>query len=166
VAAHECFIISDNTHYNKWEALKPKGDTVSRATPVDPEEFIRVWQTSESVVQVADVMGMSKLGASVKASHLRKAGVPLKKFRTGMGSDPQEFVEVWNSAGTLEEAAQLLGVQKTSASMRASHLRKLGLPIKKFPRGRRFRDIEALASFARSFEPPAATESRTGKLTP
>jgi hypothetical protein len=126
---------------------------VSRATPVDPEEFIKAWQTADSVVEVAHVMGMSKLGASVKASHLRKAGVPLKKFRTGMGSDPQEFVAVWNGAASLEEAACILGVQKTSASMRASHLRKLGLPIKKFPRGRRYRDVEALADIARMYEP-------------
>lgn len=124
---------------------------MTRSTPVDPEEFVRTWQTAESVTEVADRMCMSKLGASVKASHLRKAGVPLKKFRTGSGSDPAEFIEIWNGSESLEEAAEQLGIQKSSASMRASHLRKGGHPVKRFQRGRKNRDLENLADIARKY---------------
>lgn len=123
---------------------------MTRSNTVDLENFVRVWQTSESVNEVANKLSISKLGASVKASHMRKAGVPLKKFRTGIGSDPAEFVRIWNSAETLEEAADLLGIRKSSASMRASHLRKLGHDVKRFQRGRKTRDMERLAEVAKS----------------
>ena len=118
---------------------------------MDPEEFVRAWQTAESVTEVADRLSMSKLGASVKASHLRKAGVPLKKFRTGSGSDPAEFIEIWNGSESLEEAAERLGIQKSSASMRASHLRKTGHSVKRFQRGRKNRDLASLADIARKY---------------
>ena len=121
-----------------------------RVSTVDPEAFVRAWQTAVSVNEVADRLGISKLGASVKASHLRKEGVPLKKFRTGIGSDPDEFIRIWNDATSLEDAAEQLGVQKTSASMRASHLRKEGHEVKRFQRGRKNRDTGALADLARS----------------
>jgi len=119
-----------------------------RVSTVDPETFVREWQTASSVTEVAERLGMSKLGASVKASHLRKEGVPLKKFRTGIGSDAGSFVQIWNDSSTLEEAAQRLGIQKTSASMRASHLRKEGHEVKRFQRGRKNRDAVALADLA------------------
>jgi biotin operon repressor len=124
---------------------------MSRSIAVDSEDFVRAWQMSESVAEVADKMGMSKLGASVKASHLRRAGVPLKKYRTGNGSDSTEFIHIWNSATSLEEAAERLGIQKTSASMRAANLRKNGHEVKRFQRGRKVRDIDALAQIARQF---------------
>jgi hypothetical protein len=124
---------------------------MSRSVAVDPEDFVKVWQTAESVNEVADKMSMSKLGASVKASHLRKAGVPLKKFRTGTGSEPNEFIDIWNDSATLEEAAERLGIQKSSASMRASHLRKMGHPVKRFQRGRKVRDLASLADIARQY---------------
>lgn len=122
----------------------------NRSQAVDLEQFVRAWQVAGSVSEVAEQLNMSKLGASVKASHLRKGGVPLKKFRTGIGSDSDEFISIWNSAHSLEEAAQLLGVQKTSASMRASHLRKMGHDVKKFQRGRKVKDITVLAELARN----------------
>jgi biotin operon repressor len=123
---------------------------MARSVAVDPAEFVKAWQSADNVNEVADKLGMSKLGASVKASHLRKEGVPLKKFRTGIGSDPEEFIRIWNESTSLEDAAERLGVQKTSASMRASHLRKMGHPVKRFQRGRKIRDISALAELARS----------------
>jgi hypothetical protein len=125
-----------------------RNNTMSRSASVDPEEFVKTWQTAESVTEVADRMCMSKLGASVKASHLRKAGVPLKKFRTGAGSDPTEFIAIWNGSESLEEAAERLGIQKSSASMRASHLRKVGHEVKRFQRGRKIRNVSSLAEIA------------------
>lgn len=122
---------------------------MSRSVPVDSEDFVRAWQMSDSVAEVAEKMSMSKLGASVKASHLRRAGVPLKKYRTGIGSDPAEFIEIWNGSTNLEEAASRLGIQKTSASMRAANLRKHGYDVKRFQRGRKVRDLDALVDIAR-----------------
>jgi len=125
---------------------------MSRAETVDAEDFVRAWQTCDSVADVADRLRMSKVGASVKASHLRRAGVPLKKYRTGIGSDPAGFIEIWNASVILEEAAVKLGIQKTSASMRAAILRKNGYQVKRFQRGRK-RIVDTLTEIARQYAP-------------
>jgi biotin operon repressor len=125
---------------------------MSRAETVDAEDFVRAWQTCDSVADVADRLRMSKVGASVKASHLRRAGVPLKKYRTGIGSDPAGFIEIWNASVSLEEAAVKLGIQKTSASMRAAILRKNGYQVKRFQRGRK-RIVDTLTEIARQYAP-------------
>ena len=125
---------------------------MSRAETVDAEDFVRTWQTCDSVADVADRLRMSKVGASVKASHLRRAGVPLKKYRTGIGSDPAGFIEIWNASVSLEEAAVKLGIQKTSASMRAAILRKNGYQVKRFQRGRK-RIVDTLTEIARQYAP-------------
>ena len=125
---------------------------MSRAETVDAEDFVRTWQTCDSVADVADRLRMSKVGASVKASHLRRAGVPLKKYRTGIGSDPAGFIEIWNASVSLEEAAVKLGIQKTSASMRAAILRKNGYQVKRFQRGRK-RIVDTLSEIARQYAP-------------
>ena len=119
---------------------------------MDAEDFVRTWQTCDSVADVADRLRMSKVGASVKASHLRRAGVPLKKYRTGIGSDPAGFIEIWNASVSLEEAAVKLGIQKTSASMRAAILRKNGYQVKRFQRGRK-RIVDTLTEIARQYAP-------------
>lgn len=125
---------------------------MSRAETVGAEDFVRTWQTCDSVADVADRLRMSKVGASVKASHLRRAGVPLKKYRTGIGSDPAGFIEIWNASASLEEAAVKLGIQKTSASMRAAILRKNGYQVKRFQRGRK-RIVDTLTEIARQYAP-------------
>ena len=133
---------------------------MSRAETVDAEDFVRTWQTCDSVADVADRLRMSKVGASVKASHLRRAGVPLKKYRTGIGSDPAGFIEIWNASVSLEEAAVKLGIQKTSASMRAAILRKNGYQVKRFQRGRK-RIVDTLTEIARSMHPRREFRSPT-----
>jgi transposase len=47
------------------------------------------------------------------------------------------FMEVFNKAGSLKEAAQLLGLPVNSVSVKASNLRKTGCNVKRFRRGRK-----------------------------
>lgn len=45
--------------------------------------FIRIWQSSATLQDVADKVGTAKQAASQIASRLRASGVPLKKFSRG-----------------------------------------------------------------------------------
>lgn len=43
---------------------------------VSHEDFIRAWQISESVIEVAERTGLTRAGCYHRASYLRKNGVP------------------------------------------------------------------------------------------
>lgn len=49
-------------------------------------------------------------------------------------SEWENFIKVWNSAGSLQEAANALNRSKKEMSIRASHLRSKGVPLKKMPK--------------------------------
>ena len=48
----------------------------------------------------------------------------------------QMFVDMWNGSTNLNEVAQTLGISKLSCSVRASNLRKAGIELNRFKRGR------------------------------
>jgi hypothetical protein len=50
------------------------------AQTVAPREFIRIWQTSSSVAEVASKVRRTKNACRVRAFHYRERGVPLKDF--------------------------------------------------------------------------------------
>lgn len=52
-----------------------------KAKSIPNEEFVKIWQTAESVSDVAEKTGLKNLSCSVKAFRLRSLGIPLKKFR-------------------------------------------------------------------------------------
>ena len=55
--------------------IKPQEITMGTA-----EEFVSVWQSSSSLIEVSKRLGLSKLTLSVRATRYRNAGIPLKKF--------------------------------------------------------------------------------------
>ena len=58
---------------------------------------------------------------------------------------PEEFVTVWNSSRTAQEAATTLGMPKAIAQARASKYRKAGVNLKRMRRGGGKRlDVEGL----------------------
>ena len=59
-----------------------KQDKRNKSIMFDPLGFVEVWQTSETLQEAADKLGMTTKTASLKASRFRKKGVPLKNFRT------------------------------------------------------------------------------------
>ncbi len=64
----------------------PKAKTSSDGVLASPElyaKFVKVWQGANTVGEVVTAMGISKLKASAWSMRLRKAGVKLKKFRSG-----------------------------------------------------------------------------------
>ena len=49
---------------------------------IPAKKFIEVWQTSNTLADVAVRVGSKKTACSVRASNLRNRGIPLKSFRT------------------------------------------------------------------------------------
>jgi biotin operon repressor len=47
--------------------------------------FLEAWEGSDSTAEVAEKLGVTKTTVQGKASRLRKAGVPLKRFARGFG---------------------------------------------------------------------------------
>jgi hypothetical protein len=47
-------------------------------------QFIEIWQTSPSAAEVAEKLGISPSHASVKAHRLRKSGISLKRYKSGV----------------------------------------------------------------------------------
>lgn len=60
-------------------------ETPRRGRPpkVESKIFQEVWESSASLQDVAEALGMTKTSASVKASNLRKQGHELRQFRRG-----------------------------------------------------------------------------------
>jgi hypothetical protein len=63
------------------------------------EEFIRIWQESETANEVAKKMGMHHSSVGTRAARLRARGVPLK-YMIGISDE---------EAGRLAELARSLG---------------------------------------------------------
>lgn len=56
---------------------------------VSAEEFVEIWQKAKSLSEVCSKTGLATASASVKASNLRAAGVPLKVFAVGSRVGPK-----------------------------------------------------------------------------
>lgn len=54
-------------------------------TTISPEEFVRIWQTSASIVDAAKALGTTTIVATQRALSYRKRGIPLKKFESAVG---------------------------------------------------------------------------------
>jgi len=54
------------------------------------DEFVIVWNASNSLDEVAEKLGRSKASVSVQATILRKAGTDIKKFQRGRKAKPEE----------------------------------------------------------------------------
>lgn len=52
-----------------------------RTPGAGPEQFVRTWQSSSSIEQVASSLGMSAHAVFMRADRYRKAGIPLRRFK-------------------------------------------------------------------------------------
>ena len=53
---------------------------VAEVVPVTPREFVKAWQESSSVAEVAAKVRRKKSACKVRAFRYRRMGVPLKEF--------------------------------------------------------------------------------------
>ena len=65
-----------------------------------------------------------------------QAELPKKRGRPAK-IQKQMFVEMWNGSTNLNAVAETLGISKLSCSVRASNLRKEGVNLNRFKRGRK-----------------------------
>ena len=70
-----------------------------KSSGVTPEEFIKVWQTSKTLDEVAERTGIEKNAAAAKASGYRKKRVPLKRFK-----EPLDWERLAELAKEIKEA--------------------------------------------------------------
>lgn len=61
----------------------------------------------------------------------------------------ERFLEVYNTANSVKEAAETLGVEVMTVKSRASKLRSLDVPLKEFSRGKRIKLSEDADKLAR-----------------
>lgn len=47
---------------------------------IDPESFIRIWQSSSSIKEVAKKAGLTPVGAAARAASYRRKDIPLKSM--------------------------------------------------------------------------------------
>jgi len=64
--------------------LQETSPLVPKAADVTPEDFVRAWQAATSVREVMDKTGYTYGTTQVRASRMRKMGIPLKRFKKYM----------------------------------------------------------------------------------
>ena len=52
-----------------------------------PEDFVRIWQKSKNLAEVAQRVGVDCHCVSVRASQYRRKGIPLKRFKENLRVD-------------------------------------------------------------------------------
>lgn len=78
----------------------------------------------------------------------RENGKPRKQRKL---MDDEEFVRAWQAAGTRESFVEATGMGFAAGNARANKLRKLGVPLRRFPSARTVRtaeDIKRLKALA------------------
>ena len=80
---------------------------IEKAVTITAREFVRVWQTSNSVAEVAKQVQRTKNAVRVRAFRYREMGVPLKQF-PALEIEPINWDELAEFASTchLSETAQ------------------------------------------------------------
>jgi hypothetical protein len=66
------------------------------------EDFVRAWQTSSSIAEVARAVGGNEKSIQSRASRLRKRGVPLKYMHNGGCVKPLDVAALATLAKELE----------------------------------------------------------------
>jgi hypothetical protein len=68
-------------------ATKAEGKDVARKksdkVQISPEDFVRAWQTAESMEAFTEATGIESRAGTSRAVIYRKKGIPLKKFPRG-----------------------------------------------------------------------------------
>ena len=81
---------------------------------------------------------MSEINMNENAVDLTTETKPVAKKRGRPAKVAQQmFVDMWNGSTNLNEVADTLGISKLSCSVRASNLRKAGIELNRFKRGRK-----------------------------
>ena len=89
---------------NRKDTNSPRGGRITM--PITPEDFVRTWQQSSSVQEVADKLKMTYKAAAQRACSYRKRGVSLKAMMKNCGSKKLDWAKLDNLARSLVTCKQ------------------------------------------------------------
>jgi len=105
---------------------------------VSDEDFAAIWEGAENCPEVAKLTGYTPGYVRWRACMMRKRGWDLHHKSNGpiepTGMPAEEFAARWEASGSLAEVAEQCGRKRGSCSGSAGHLRRAGVPLKKFAR--------------------------------
>lgn len=78
----------------------------------------------------------------------------------------EDFVVAWQRGESIDAVAKALGCHVSGVRGRANRLRKAGVPLKEFPRGRQRIDVQALKALALRTVNDMARESEKSRARP
>ena len=73
---------------------------------------------------------------------------------------PEEFIEIWQTSKNVDEIVKRTKMNRQAVYQRAYIYRQEGIPLKKFRRGRKRKDVDKLKELAKELKP----ESENGSL--
>ena len=74
-------------------------------------------------------------------------------------TDAKTFIKVWQTAPSVKSVCDKLGLLPSSASQRATNLRKRGVKLKKMPRNSQGYDLTELQNLADEYSPETQPEA-------
>jgi len=79
---------------------------VSKRKKCTPQEFVKAWQASESVLQVAVETGLTLIAVRGRAASYRRHGVPLHKMNRGAGRKKTDWNALADLARKIKEGGE------------------------------------------------------------
>ncbi len=81
---------------------------------VPDEAFVQLWQKSASPAEVAAAAGSTARQVVLRASHMRRAGVPLKRFRASSTKlDVKKLAELVRAESEIKPSRRPPAVNRT-----------------------------------------------------
>lgn len=133
------FSITPREASKKANYLRSKGIDLKkfkRVPNATNAEFLRVWNESESIIEVADKLGLKPSYIHAKVMRLRRSGEHIVSFSRGANIAQDEFTHVWNGAGNAKAVANHFRISIPTVNRLRTQFRKQGSDLKRMPRSR------------------------------
>lgn len=95
---------STNQHTKKTAIHKPQKQPKPQANIVTAEDFVRIWQTADSIHDVVKKTNQTIESVRGRAAKFRKKGVPLKSLAMGNQGRPNDYAALAELAKSLVPA--------------------------------------------------------------
>ena len=79
---------------------------MSKRKKCTPQEFVKAWQSSEGVLQVAEKTGLTIIAVRGRAASYRRHGVPLHKMTRGAGRKKTDWTALADLAKKIKEGGE------------------------------------------------------------
>lgn len=79
---------------------------MARPKKIADEDFLRVWETAPTATEAARLLGLGLTAASNRATRMRDAGIPAKKYPVGCKRSPETVASLRKLVLALREGAR------------------------------------------------------------